>query len=244
MIEMTNNKLKIIAIITMIIDHIGFYFSASLNPYIYVIFRCIGRIAMPIFTFLIVEGYCYTKNFKKYIIRLGILAIITQLGFIICDYMAKNVSNNLASIFNIVFSFILMLIFLRLFDNYKEKKDFLSKVILVMYILTMIIIYKFVKIDYGFIILILGIGMFFIKRYVKNLLMQKIFLGIWIFCNSIFLAYFNNIYFLFIILSLVPLILYNNKLGKKSKIIKHLFYIIFPLQHFVLYGIYIYIKLK
>ena len=68
--------LKIIAIVTMAIDHIG----AVLFPE-YEIFRVIGRIAFPIFAFLIVEGMVRTKSLEKYLIRMLVFAAISELPF-------------------------------------------------------------------------------------------------------------------------------------------------------------------
>ena len=62
---LTSNDLKIVAIITMLIDHIGYYLYPNLNLETYVAFRIIGRISMPIFAFLIVQGFLHTKNIKK-----------------------------------------------------------------------------------------------------------------------------------------------------------------------------------
>ena len=73
---MSNSTLKIIALVTMMIDHIG----ASLFPE-QAIFRYIGRIAFPIYIFLLVEGYYKTRNVTKYILRLLIFAAISEIPF-------------------------------------------------------------------------------------------------------------------------------------------------------------------
>lgn len=73
--------LKIVAFVTMAIDHIGL--MAAIYGYTYQIFdvfRIIGRIAMPLFCFMIVEGVIHTKSFKKYILRLSILAAVIGLA--------------------------------------------------------------------------------------------------------------------------------------------------------------------
>ncbi len=69
-------SLKWIAIISMLIDHIG----AVLFPWCEWL-RIIGRLAFPIFAYLLVEGFFYTKDIKKYLIRLGIFALISEIPF-------------------------------------------------------------------------------------------------------------------------------------------------------------------
>lgn len=68
--------LKMIAILTMLVDHTG----AVLFPD-QMIFRYIGRIAFPIFVFLIVEGFYHTRSIRKYEIRLLIFALISEIPF-------------------------------------------------------------------------------------------------------------------------------------------------------------------
>jgi len=65
--------LKIIALVTMIIDHAG----VVLFPQ-YFIFRVIGRVAFPLFVYLIAEGFRHTRNTNKFLIRLFAFAIISQ----------------------------------------------------------------------------------------------------------------------------------------------------------------------
>ena len=79
---MSNNRiinasvLKWIAVITMLIDHVGVVFFPE-----YSIIRWIGRISFPLFAFLICEGYRHTSNIWKYFLRLGIFAIISEIPY-------------------------------------------------------------------------------------------------------------------------------------------------------------------
>lgn len=93
----TGNILKWIAIITMLIDHTavaiiqnGIFQSKTMVvtqeqwqglEQLYWIMRYIGRLGFPIFCFLLVEGFYYTRNIKKYIIRLGIFALVSEIPF-------------------------------------------------------------------------------------------------------------------------------------------------------------------
>ncbi len=74
---MSSATLHIIAAITMLIDHIGcFIFPSQLW------LRIIGRIAFPIYALMIAEGFHHTRSRKKYLLRLGILAVISQIPLI------------------------------------------------------------------------------------------------------------------------------------------------------------------
>ena len=104
----SGSTLKLIAVITMVIDHVGAvvlarllmasgyksaYYSSDINDLaewlianenlymIYSVTRFIGRIAFPIFCFLLVEGFMRTGNAKKYALRLGIFALISEIPF-------------------------------------------------------------------------------------------------------------------------------------------------------------------
>ena len=58
---LSNFDLKLIAIITMTIDHIGIVFGTSF----YNLLRAVGRLSFPIFAFLLTEGYVHTKSFSS-----------------------------------------------------------------------------------------------------------------------------------------------------------------------------------
>ena len=233
MIRMTSNKLKIIAIITMIIDHIGYYFNFLFNIEVYVILRAIGRIAMPIFTFLIVEGYFHTKDLRKYIYRISIIAIITQSIFIIIEGIFKENSYNISGTLNILFSFINLLVLFKLFENIIIKNNIISKFIFTIYILAIYLLYKHIEFDYGLYVIIIGTIMYISKKYIKDDIISN---GIIIVSILIYSCYRSSIYF-FTILAIPFILLYNNKLGKKNNILKYTFYVIFPVQHLLLYVI-------
>lgn len=113
---LNRNALKIIALIAMIVDHIGLVFFPNIA-----VFRIIGRVSFPIFAFFISEGYYYTKSKKKYIITLLIFAIISQPFYIL---MIGNYT------LNILFTFLFSIILMILIDYTKSKNQILSVIIL------------------------------------------------------------------------------------------------------------------
>ena len=107
---MSASTLKIIALITMLIDHIGAvllergllplissavlagnsldYLPTDYETWNRINFflRLVGRIAFPIYCFLLVEGFFHTRNIKKYALRLGFFALISEIPFDLAFY--------------------------------------------------------------------------------------------------------------------------------------------------------------
>ncbi len=96
---LSGSMLKVIACVTMLIDHIGYaivYQMQSGNKanfdmqgklihnglyYLYHIMRGIGRIAFPIFIFMLIEGYFHTHDRWLYLLRMAIFAIISEVPY-------------------------------------------------------------------------------------------------------------------------------------------------------------------
>jgi hypothetical protein len=73
--------LKIIAVLAMLIDHSAKAFEAHLSFETYMLMRTIGRIAFPLFAFCLAEGCRKTGDMKKFLLRLGIFALISEIPY-------------------------------------------------------------------------------------------------------------------------------------------------------------------
>jgi hypothetical protein len=70
--------IRIIAMLTMLLDHVGEAFLPNM-----IVFRIVGRIALPLFAWGIVNGYKKTINLNMYALRILILAIVSQYPYML-----------------------------------------------------------------------------------------------------------------------------------------------------------------
>ena len=90
----SNFTLKIIALISMTLDHIGLAISMyDTNNVLVTPFRIIGRLALPLFAFMIFEGMIHTKSKSKYILRLGVMAILIAISLVLLKYLPLGMSS-------------------------------------------------------------------------------------------------------------------------------------------------------
>ncbi len=257
-----SNVLKTIAVIAMVIDHIGFYFSPALPIAVYTIFRYIGRIAMPIFVYLLVQGFFHTKNFKKYIIRISIFAVITQILITILMFVnikllpSYTVAKQVYTTGNILFTFVLSMAVLKLLyeDILIKKWDYNRNLSLkIIAVITIVISSILLPIDYGVQVVILSMLFYYIEKFkiqvyldkqkssisIKNVLLNNINDDkIKVVYISLLLLSLLTLVIWFAVhwttlLAIIPIALYNNERGKIH--LKYVYYITFPLQHVILY---------
>ena len=219
-IGLSRNQLKYIAIIAMVIDHIGAFFIPS-STIIYSIFRFIGKLTAPLMCYFLVEGYNYTSSKNKYLVRLGIFSIISQFAFSLA------ISNKLfIPTFNMIFTlFICFLVLL----SYEKIKNKLVKWIV---ILSFILISDFS--DWG-IFAPCWVLLFYIFKDKRSL--QICFYYI-VTCLVIIIKYIIiNIsgWDLMLrysgLLLFIPIVcLYNGEKGKSGKFNKWFFYIFYPVH--------------
>ena len=236
---MSTFTLKMIACITMLIDHItelfvpkdfGYLFHLTLGSYerditLYVIGRVIGRIAFPLFAFLIVQGFLHTSNIKKYMLRLGIFALISEIPYDFAFYGFPNTTDLLKSQ-NIFFTLLLGLIAIALIEqihrNYQDSPLFMNVFIVAVIVaasLTLIIIRgSYLENGYG-VLVIVG---FYLARQSKKA-------TLWIF---ILITGFLCPDLQFMAILAAPFIYRYN--GEKGPSYKYAFYAFYPLHLMIL----------
>lgn len=86
--------LKIIALVTMTIDHVGVILEMNVGENFWFATTCryIGRLALPLFCFMIVEGVLHTKKFGNYMLRLGIMATSISVAILVIEYGFEGMS--------------------------------------------------------------------------------------------------------------------------------------------------------
>lgn len=132
-----NDTLKIIAMLTMLIDHIGVLIFPNLR-----ILRTIGRIAFPIFAYMIAKGYRHTSNRKKYQIRLLIFGLISQVPYIFLNHdMTANFFH-----FNVILFFLYSTFVLYVLEQMLEGK---WKTTFIIPLLIMIVLPQFLENTYS-----------------------------------------------------------------------------------------------
>ena len=223
---MSSFALHIIAMIFMLCDHMW----ATILDYEWL--TCIGRIAFPIFAFLITEGYIHTSNINKYIKRMVIFAIITEIPF--------NLMVSASPIYpfhqNVLWTCVISLLTLK-YLNFDNTKNIFKSILI---IILAIIIATITMCDYFGAGVMMVVG-FYIFR--KSKLLQLLMM---IYVNMILIQGYSypidiagyTYYFPqqgFAILSLIFIWLYNGKQGYHAKWFKIFCYAFYPLHMLILY---------
>lgn len=136
---MNANQLRTLAIVTMLIDHVGAVFFEEL-----VILRVIGRLAFPIFAFLIANGYFHTRSLSKYIMRMGIFALVSEIPFDLAFFGKIGLEHQ-----NVFFTLFLALLALWVYDKIKEKDFRASYSVAVIAVIGVGVVANLLATDYG-----------------------------------------------------------------------------------------------
>lgn len=253
------NFLKIFAALTMFVDHIALtlvYAMLAKSPdyldllfsgeataeeitaipqnyldlySIYTVMRLVGRIAFPLFAFLLFEGFLHTSNYKKYLLRIGILALVAEIPY---NLVVSTVNTGTAKFFypqlqNTVFTLLIALVMLYLMKRV-ENDDFTpagaTRRMLLQFAAAFVlcIVAYIARTDYSYMGVLL-IAVFYFCR--NNKKMQVLLGGALLVCLGGELTS---------LLALIPIWMYNGILIPSKKF-KYFFYIFYPAHLLVLF---------
>ena len=210
-------SLKLIAMISMVFDHVGdMFFPGALWM------RMIGRLAMPLFSFCIAEGYAHTKNKQRYLLRIGVFALVSEIPFDLAFEGRVGLGHQ-----NIMLSFFLAILALMVFDRIRGegKEHAAGKTLLgILCVCAVAVLALVLRADYT-LFAVLAVFLFYVLRNRHPLLRCGVGVG--------FLALTRTVgYYRATGLSLIPLLLYN---GKRGRGLKWLFYAFYPGHLLLLY---------
>ena len=205
--------LKMIAIASMLIDHIG----AVLFPQL-TLLRILGRIAFPIFAYTLVEGFIHTHDLKKYMIRLGAFALVSEIPFDLA-VSGKMIEFGHQNVFFTLFLGVVMLsLYVRTNNTIKQ----LAVVAITVFIS------RFLNVDYSG----MAIMMIFLFYYLREKKTEKLFAA------GILILLMAGKIQLFSLLAFIPIALYNGERGPKMKAF---FYAFYPVHLLALYLIHVFV---
>ena len=211
--------LKSIAFVLMILDHI-FYYIVDVP----IFFTYLGRIVAPTYFYLLVESFFHTRNRKKFTIRLFVAAFIVM---IILNIIFKQPMN-------IFYSMALGILMLDIIEFIKNNRGSMWKTLFsCIAIIFIIILSLFTEGSY------LGIGMVLIFYFLRDkkfwMILSYIILSL--IEMPFLLAVPNFIKYIFMVnyqwmmvFAVIPIMLYNGKVGLRNKFFNYFFYIAYPIH--------------
>lgn len=211
---LNGNALKVLAMVSMFIDHFGMIFF----PYV-IAFRIVGRLAFPIYAYLIAEGCKYTHDRRRYFLQMLVLGVVCSAVYIVVeDYVYLCIL--------MTFSVSILLIYLLDYVKLLPKKRWW------MFLLGLVgawLACSLVEFDYGYFGVLVPVFAYLSeKRHIKLGLFT---VGLLLLSLSI-----NNGVQWYSLVAVLPIALYNGERGKLN--LKWFFYLFYPLHLAVLWGVY------
>ena len=209
---LSQEGLKLIACVTMLIDHVGAVFFPQ-----QLWLRIIGRLAFPIYCFLLAEGAHYTKNPTKYAFRLFVGLLLSELPFDLALYGGWTWAHQ-SVMFTLILAFFMALCM--------KKLPLVGKVLAV---IPFFFAAEMLHTDYGGLGIVMA-AIFVISRELPEALLFQS-------CGllTVNLAYFLRSFIQpFATLAIVPIALYSGKKANGSKLLQWAFYLFYPIHLLIL----------
>ena len=237
--KLNSNYIKIIAIIAMTIDHIGWLiFPGYICDALPIAMHVIGRITCPIMCYFVAEGYHYTKDINKYTRRLFVFAFISHFAYVFfsADFVDWRsfipfYYGGLLDQTSVMWSLAWGLVMLRIANSQKLKEHIKPLLIVLICLITFPSDWSCIA---ALCILAFGTNR---GNFKKQMLYMLFYVAMY---SVVYFAALDRIYGLMqmaVVLAIPILMMYNGQRGNNQKInrvMKCLFYIYYPLHLFVL----------
>jgi len=250
---MTTNKIKIIALVAMLLDHAASSFPSVFPAW----FGWIGRLAIPLFLFAVTEGISHTSNTKKYLARIYLFSIVVAIGNFALNSLFPNSGHAIAdNIFTTIFSIAFTIALIRYKGTTKRKVQIwvgylalqaVGVIIAMMFPavspITAAVIPTWITCEGSVLFVILGLMLYSLspaRQSKKRLIFSVAYV---IYCALLFIISvasggftFNNLFvqnYLWLMIIALPFILAYN--GKKGRGMKYMFYVFYPAHLWIFY---------
>ena len=233
--ELTAAVLHIIAMTLMLMDHLW----ATLLPAREWL-TCAGRVAFPIFAFMAVEGYFHTRSFKKYILRMLLFAVLSEIPF---DLMYGGTWFYPVHQ-NVLWTFLLSLLGVWLMEQVRKKgKTWMYLLVCVLVVLAGLVLGTLCMVDYyGVGVLTVFVFYFlhgrkwwcFLGQLAGLYWLNVELLGGLMYPVQLFVMEFELCQQGLALLALIPIWLYRGRQGYHSKPFQYLCYAFYPVHMLLL----------
>ena len=216
--------LKLLACLLMFVDH--FAYAGYAGAY-YTEFRIIGRLAFPIFCFLLSQGFLHTHSRKKYILRLAVGAVLAELPYNLLRTRHLFSIDHQSVMVTLLLAFIMAMLMEKI-----QEKPFRLLLLPVFFLIA-----HFLNTDYGGGgILIVSIFLLTEKLPYKHLVQTGLLLLAQFFISSRKLDFFGIMVpiQLFAVFAMVPIALYSGRKVTKSPVLQWAFYLFYPVHMLIL----------
>lgn len=226
--------LKILAMSFMLLDHLWATIIPG-NQWL----TFIGRMAFPLFAFMIAEGFVHTSNFRKYALRLLVFALISEIPFNL--FYSSSVFYPFHQ--NVIFTLLIGLLAIKVIDIYLQKRTPLNLVYATLAAVGLPLLAEIAMTDYGAIGVMTVIVFYLFRNMRYTWLLQLI--ALFILNVVIFQGFYIPIEILgqqiefptqgFAVFAMIFIYLYNGAKGGGGKIMQYSVYLFYPLHMLILY---------
>lgn len=213
---LSGSALKVIAMISMVIDHVALYLMEH-GTVLYGTMRCIGRIAFPVFAFLIAEGFIHTRSRYRY--------FFTLLGFAVISEIPWYLLNGADGTHNVMFTLALGVATLMVLENLLQR----SLVLGFLWTLGMAGLASWSGVDYEWRGILLIVILYLFNRHGHSFPYSR---GMQFFCTLVLMIHYGGIG---AVMACMILYVYNGTRGfVQGSIAKYVFYAFYPVHLIVL----------